>query len=264
MANSSSSRSYRELENPQPVESTGFPLISSTLTGDNYLVCSRAIRFALGSRKKLSFIDCRSIRSADDSDELEEWIQIDYMVITWILNTMSKDIVDAFIYAISSRSLWLELEAGQIVVREDSRQLMKFLMGLNSTYEHVQPPIAGNVAIYQMNHKDKKHKISVDKQTMMCDYCKKTGHLKESYFKLHGTFDWYKELTDKKRRGAGRGRSFVANLEARPQLQGYEISNIVRTEIRRLMVEDVSSQLQQKTPFGDVIIAQLENIDESA
>ncbi|KAL0289403.1 UNVERIFIED_CONTAM: hypothetical protein Scaly_2703600 [Sesamum calycinum] len=112
MANSSSSRSRHELENPQPVESTSFPLISSTLTGDNYLVCSRAIRFALGSRKKLSFIDCRSIRSADDSDELEEWIRIDYMVITWILNTMSKDIVDAFIYAISSRSLWLELEAG--------------------------------------------------------------------------------------------------------------------------------------------------------
>ncbi|KAL0449264.1 UNVERIFIED_CONTAM: hypothetical protein Slati_1482800 [Sesamum latifolium] len=95
-ANASNNRSHRELESSQPIESTGFPLISSTLTGDNYLVWSRAVRFALGSRKNLSLIDGRAIRPADDSDELDEWIRIDYMVITWILNSVSKSIVDAF------------------------------------------------------------------------------------------------------------------------------------------------------------------------
>ncbi|KAL0355010.1 UNVERIFIED_CONTAM: Retrovirus-related Pol polyprotein from transposon RE1 [Sesamum radiatum] len=110
-ANASNNRSHREMESFQPVESTGSPLISSTLTGDNYLVWCRAVRFALGSRKKLSFIDGRAIRPADDSDELDEWIRIDYMVITWILNSVSKNIVDAFMYSTSARSLWLELEA---------------------------------------------------------------------------------------------------------------------------------------------------------
>ncbi|KAL0393026.1 UNVERIFIED_CONTAM: hypothetical protein Sradi_2525400 [Sesamum radiatum] len=110
-ANASNSRSCLELENPQPAESTGFTLISSSLTRDNYLVWSRAIRFALGAWKKLNFIDGRFVCLANDSEELDEWIRIDYMVITWILNTISKEIIDAFIYVSIARSLWLELEA---------------------------------------------------------------------------------------------------------------------------------------------------------
>ncbi|KAL0323647.1 UNVERIFIED_CONTAM: hypothetical protein Sangu_1984000 [Sesamum angustifolium] len=97
-ANASSSRSRLELENPQPAESTGFTLISSSLTRDNYLGWSRAIRFGLGAWKKLSFIDGRFVRPTNDSEELDEWIRNDYMVITWILNTISQEIIDAFIY----------------------------------------------------------------------------------------------------------------------------------------------------------------------
>ncbi|KAL0446249.1 UNVERIFIED_CONTAM: hypothetical protein Slati_1752800 [Sesamum latifolium] len=187
-ANTSTSRPYQVVEIPQSIENTGFTLVSSVLTRDNYLVWIRAIRFALGVRKKPNFIDGRSVRPADDSDELDEWIRTDYMVTTWILNMISKEIVDAFIYASSARSLWLELEARyggsngpmiynlereiasisqgemsfttyftkikmlwdelvcldpipactcpahrHIVKREDSRQLMRSLMGLNNT-----------------------------------------------------------------------------------------------------------------------------------
>ncbi|KAK4419226.1 hypothetical protein Salat_2335400 [Sesamum alatum] len=110
-ANAPSSRPRREVDVAPSVESSGLPIISSSLTGDNFLVWSRAIKFALGARKKLSFIDGRAIRPNDNSDELNEWIRVDYMVITWILNSISKEIVDAFIYVSSARSLWLELEA---------------------------------------------------------------------------------------------------------------------------------------------------------
>ncbi|KAK4404411.1 hypothetical protein Sango_0809700 [Sesamum angolense] len=97
-----------ELESSQRVENSGFTLISSSLTGDNYLVWSRGIRFALGARKKLGYIDKRSIRPTDDSEELDEWIRIDCMVITWILSIVAKEIVDAFIYATSAKSLgWI-------------------------------------------------------------------------------------------------------------------------------------------------------------
>ncbi|KAL0294141.1 UNVERIFIED_CONTAM: hypothetical protein Scaly_2573600 [Sesamum calycinum] len=48
--------------------------------------------------------------TADDSDELDEQIRTDYMVITWILNTVSKEILYAFIYVSLAKSLWLELK----------------------------------------------------------------------------------------------------------------------------------------------------------
>ncbi|KAL0412266.1 UNVERIFIED_CONTAM: hypothetical protein Slati_3816300 [Sesamum latifolium] len=160
------------------------------------LVWGRAVKFTLGTKKRLSFIDERSVHPVNNSEELDEWISIDYMIIIWILNSISKNIVDAFIYVTSVRSLLLQLEARygrsngpmiynlereippisqgvmsvidyfmkikmlwdelicldplpastctthkQVVNREASRQLMRFLMGLNSIYEHVRSQI---------------------------------------------------------------------------------------------------------------------------
>ncbi|KAL2232434.1 UNVERIFIED_CONTAM: Retrovirus-related Pol polyprotein from transposon RE1 [Sesamum indicum] len=49
---------------------------------------------------------------------MRKWRTTDYMVLTWILNTISKDIVNAYLYTSSARALWLELEARQILVME--------------------------------------------------------------------------------------------------------------------------------------------------
>ncbi|KAK4394544.1 Nepetalactol-related short-chain-dehydrogenase/reductase 1 [Sesamum angolense] len=40
----------------------------------------------------------------------EKWIRVDSMVTTWILNSISKEIVEGFMYTKSSRILWLDLE----------------------------------------------------------------------------------------------------------------------------------------------------------
>ncbi|KAL0444537.1 UNVERIFIED_CONTAM: hypothetical protein Slati_2176400 [Sesamum latifolium] len=107
----SSDSSRADVEISQSTENSGLILVSSPLTGDNYLVWSRAVKFALGAKKRLSFIDGRSVRPAENSEELDEWIRVDYMIITWILNSVSKRIVDAFIHVTSARHLWLELKA---------------------------------------------------------------------------------------------------------------------------------------------------------
>ncbi|KAL0373919.1 UNVERIFIED_CONTAM: Retrovirus-related Pol polyprotein from transposon RE1 [Sesamum radiatum] len=190
----------------------------------------------------------------------------------------------------------------QIMKREDSRQLMRFLMGLNNTYEHVrsqillmeprphvqkafsmvlsvekqlsvqvQQSIGTAGAIYQVHHKDMKHKGIIDKRSMICDYCKRTGHLKEACFKLNGTPEWYKELAEKKKKGAGRGRGMIAAVDVDPQttvsgLQGNDFSSILRAEIRKFMTENGSSHPQYNTPFDDVQInfAHMAELEESA
>ncbi|KAL0373951.1 UNVERIFIED_CONTAM: hypothetical protein Sradi_3310800 [Sesamum radiatum] len=285
--------SRQSLDNPQSNEGSGLTLVSSPLTGDNYLVWSRAVRFALGAKKRLSFIDGRVTRPADDSKELDEWKRNDYMVITWILNSVSKKIVDAFIYVSSARSLWLQLEARygdsngpmiynlecqissitqgemsvteyftkitmlwdeltcldpvpactynvhrQVSEREASRQLMRFLMGLNAVFDHVRSQILlmeprphvekafsmvhsvekqlqvqihlpESSAIYQIQQKGWKGRGVIYKRSAMCDYCKKSGHQKDQCFKLTGIPEWYRNLNEKKKKGAGRGRGFI-------------------------------------------------------
>ncbi|KAG8649082.1 hypothetical protein MANES_08G066250v8 [Manihot esculenta] len=52
------------------------------------------MRIALGAKQKLDFVN---------------GTRYDYMVTSWILNSISKDLIDDFIYTMSSRDLWCEI-----------------------------------------------------------------------------------------------------------------------------------------------------------
>ncbi|KAL2243591.1 UNVERIFIED_CONTAM: hypothetical protein Sindi_0477100, partial [Sesamum indicum] len=71
----------------------------------------RSINFALGAKQKVGFIDGTCQKPTEDKNEIEQWQKTNCMVIYWILNSILKDIVEAFLYTTSARELWLELEA---------------------------------------------------------------------------------------------------------------------------------------------------------
>ncbi|KAL0394128.1 UNVERIFIED_CONTAM: hypothetical protein Slati_4379000 [Sesamum latifolium] len=85
-------------------------LVTTPLDGGNYLIWSRLIRISLGAKMKLGFIDGKIPKPEKDSDEFGQWYRVDCMVRCWILNSMSKDLFESFVYANSARELWLELE----------------------------------------------------------------------------------------------------------------------------------------------------------
>ncbi|KAL0283164.1 UNVERIFIED_CONTAM: hypothetical protein Sangu_2906000 [Sesamum angustifolium] len=95
----------------QSADHTGMGLVSVSLDGTNYLSWSRAVRLALGAKQNLGFIDGKCIKPAADTEDLEQWQHADYMVISWMLNSISKEITEAFIYTTSARDLWLALES---------------------------------------------------------------------------------------------------------------------------------------------------------
>ncbi|KAL0399261.1 UNVERIFIED_CONTAM: Retrovirus-related Pol polyprotein from transposon RE1 [Sesamum radiatum] len=88
----------------------GMVLVSAPLTGKNYLNWSHAIKRALRAKMKLGFIDGTLVKPDVNDASFEKWIRVDSMVTTWILNSISKDIVEGFMYTKSSRTLWLDLE----------------------------------------------------------------------------------------------------------------------------------------------------------
>ena len=87
----------------------GMQLVSTPLTGNNYLSWSRSMRIAMGAKLKLGFIDGRIQKPEEGTDEFDRWIRVDYMVTSWILNSIAKDIVEAFIYTTSAKELWEEI-----------------------------------------------------------------------------------------------------------------------------------------------------------
>ncbi|KAL0419198.1 UNVERIFIED_CONTAM: hypothetical protein Sradi_1333300 [Sesamum radiatum] len=86
-------------------------MVSALLTGNNYLAWSRAVKCGLTTKMKLDFIDGTAVKPTGNGGDIKRWNRTDYMVTTWILNCMSKELAEAFMYVGSLRDLWLELEA---------------------------------------------------------------------------------------------------------------------------------------------------------
>ncbi|KAL0303103.1 UNVERIFIED_CONTAM: hypothetical protein Sradi_6178400 [Sesamum radiatum] len=94
----------------QITDNPGTILVSNLLDGTNFLSWSRSIKIALRAKMKLGFINGKIPKPEESDDGFEQWERADGMVISWILNSISKDIVESFLYIDTARDLWLELE----------------------------------------------------------------------------------------------------------------------------------------------------------
>ncbi|GJW92346.1 retrovirus-related pol polyprotein from transposon RE2 [Tanacetum coccineum] len=72
----------------------------------NYLPWSRAITIALDGRSRLGFISGKNTNPGVTSPEYEAWLPKDQMVMSWILNSMERNIAEIFSYSESSKDLW--------------------------------------------------------------------------------------------------------------------------------------------------------------
>ena len=94
----------------QSSDNPGITPVSAPLTGGSFLPWSRSMKIALGAKTKLKFIDGTYEAPSTDSSAYTLWKKVDYMVLSWILNSVSKEIAKSFINAESTRALWKEIE----------------------------------------------------------------------------------------------------------------------------------------------------------
>lgn len=88
----------------------GMQLVSTPLIDSNYLTWSRSMVIALKAKDKLAFINGKCEMPDSRSEDYDKWQRVDNMVTSWLLNSISKDIVDAFLYVCSARELWEEIK----------------------------------------------------------------------------------------------------------------------------------------------------------
>ncbi|KAL2252653.1 uncharacterized protein LOC110012418 [Sesamum indicum] len=91
-------------------ENSSLTLTSSLLDGTNFLSLSRSVHVALGTKMKLGFIDRTFPRPPAGLVFFEQWRRVNLMVTSWIWNSLSRDIVDSFMFVASSLELWLEIQ----------------------------------------------------------------------------------------------------------------------------------------------------------
>lgn len=91
-----------------PSDHPGLILVSKTFEGSGFAAWKHAMSIALSAKNKLGFVN-GEITADTTPNQQVLWKRCNEMVISWIMNSISKDIGDSVLYAQSARELWTEL-----------------------------------------------------------------------------------------------------------------------------------------------------------
>ncbi|KAL0299468.1 UNVERIFIED_CONTAM: Retrovirus-related Pol polyprotein from transposon RE1 [Sesamum radiatum] len=245
----------------------GMSLVSVPLDGSNYLSWSRSVKLALGAKQKLGFIDGTCGKPTENKAELEQWQRVDCMVVSWLLNSISKDIAEAFLYTTSAQDLWEELatrfgESNGPMLYDIQKLIASLVQGraysmllriekqrevhIGSSQDGAMNARFLNQERQGMNEIGQRRRGQMDKRLQYCNHCKRNGHTRESCFKLKGYPEWYKNLMDqRKNAGGSTSRAYNVDVEGSSQRSvsviESDLSNLVRLEIRRAMQEHTNT-----------------------
>ncbi|GAV77881.1 UBN2_3 domain-containing protein, partial [Cephalotus follicularis] len=140
-----------------PSDTPGANLVAKQLTGnDNYGVWSRAMLIALNAKNKFGFIDGTCAKPDQDSPLFHQWERCNAIVVSWIMNTVSKELFTGIVYSTDAqflRQLWDEYASlvtlpscgcatSKAYLEHDQQQkLLQFLIGLTDSYRGIRSQI---------------------------------------------------------------------------------------------------------------------------
>lgn len=93
-----------------PFDYPGMNIFSRVFDGKSYCEWRRAVINALSAKKKLGFTDCSLAIPIADLALQKAWSRCNDMVLSWLLNSLSKEIVESVFYSQSATELWSDLE----------------------------------------------------------------------------------------------------------------------------------------------------------
>ncbi|XP_055835085.1 uncharacterized protein LOC129903559 [Solanum dulcamara] len=85
-------------------------LVNTTFDGKGYGGWRRGILIALSAKNKVVFIDGSIIPPSNTPDSHISRCKCNNMVISWLLNSLSKEIAESVFYSKTTKQLWEELE----------------------------------------------------------------------------------------------------------------------------------------------------------
>ncbi|KAH0764874.1 hypothetical protein KY285_000745 [Solanum tuberosum] len=94
-----------------PSDSPGMLLVDSPFDGKGYAGWNHALVIALSAKNKLGLIDGSLAEPLPSDPTHKLWDRCNDMVISWILNSLSKDIAEYVLYSRTTKEIWKYLSA---------------------------------------------------------------------------------------------------------------------------------------------------------
>lgn len=93
-----------------PSDSPGMLLVNTAFDGKSFGGWKRGMLIALTTKNKSGFIDGSTQEPVVGTDLHSSWSRANNMVISWLLNSLSREISESVIYSSTAKDLWAELE----------------------------------------------------------------------------------------------------------------------------------------------------------
>ncbi|KAF8412062.1 hypothetical protein HHK36_000015 [Tetracentron sinense] len=84
----------------------GMKITTEPLNGSNYLYWSNAAKLFISSRSKLGHINGKNKAPNESSMEYNDWLSNNHLVMTWLLNSMEKNIARTFRFHTTAEGIW--------------------------------------------------------------------------------------------------------------------------------------------------------------
>ncbi|XP_055828236.1 uncharacterized protein LOC129896381 [Solanum dulcamara] len=92
-------------------DTPGIPLTTNLLTGvENYTIWSRSVLLNLRAKSKIGFVKGTCKKSDYSSDLEEQWEKCNAFVLSWIVHSVSKDLMNGIMYASNAATVWADLK----------------------------------------------------------------------------------------------------------------------------------------------------------
>ena len=84
-------------------------LVSNVFNGVGFASWKRSMMISLSAKNKLAFVDGTILVPTTDSSTYSAWDHANSMVISWILNSLSKTVADSVLFLSTTAEIWKEL-----------------------------------------------------------------------------------------------------------------------------------------------------------
>ncbi|KAA8532529.1 hypothetical protein F0562_032655 [Nyssa sinensis] len=185
-------------------ENPGLMLVSQQLNGDNYPTWARAMSKALSVKNKLGFVNETLTKPANPSDPLySAWERCNDMVLSWILNSVTKNIASNILYIDVAADAWKDLKERfsqgnrpRIIPVKESAQLFNSRSNDDEKQREIKvnsaPSFDSIVAVTTTTRnsfvitKNGNKQSGFRKDKSVCSHCGYTGHTSDKCYRIHG------------------------------------------------------------------------------
>lgn len=88
---------------------SGMLLVSHVLNENDYHQWQRSMKVALSAKNKIGMINGTNIKPPISSKYYEHWVRCNDMIVAWLLNVVSTEIISSIVYVDTACDIWDDL-----------------------------------------------------------------------------------------------------------------------------------------------------------